>query len=340
MGKLIVLHLHLLTLPVLRRLVSRCSQQQQQRHVHVSAPRRDSKKQPNLKEALTAKVEIPPQGIPYSELTVGVPRETFPNEARVAVSPSGVAALRKAGFKRVVVESNAGAAANFPNDAYTAAGAEIVSDGSATSTADIVLGVRPPSLDVAATLNKDQTLISFLHPGINKELVEKIRQTGATSFAMDAIPRISRAQVYDALSSMANTAGYRAVLEAGNAFGRFFTGQVTAAGKIPPAKVLVSASRARSPGGCAGRWCSSSREMQAWSLASSIGRRSITSDVFDTLDHIACRGCYSGTGYTRACVPCQGTYGFASLSIPHPCLSRLSCRISHSVFPANTHVDD
>jgi NAD(P) transhydrogenase len=147
----------------------------------------------------------------------------------------------KAGFKRVVVESDAGAAANFPNEAYTAAGADVVSPGTASSTADIVLAVRPPTPVAAEALRKDQTLISFIQPGIHKDLVHKIQQTGATSFAMDAIPRISRAQVFDALSSMANTAGYRAVLEAGNEFGRFFTGQVTAAGKIPPAKVLVSA---------------------------------------------------------------------------------------------------
>jgi hypothetical protein len=241
---------HVLTISVLGRLA--CTKRQ----LHLSAPRLNSAAAnvnsaanakaaangPKNSSASSADTPAPPLGIPYSELTVGVPRETFPHEARVAVSPTGVAALRKAGFKRVVVESDAGAAANFPDEAYTAAGADIVQPGTAAESADIVLAVRPPSLESAGSLKKDQTLISFLHPGINKELVAKIQGTGAMSFAMDAIPRISRAQVFDALSSMANTAGYRAVLEAGNSFGRFFTGQVTAAGKIPPAKVLVSAS--------------------------------------------------------------------------------------------------
>lgn len=157
-------------------------------------------------------------------------------ENRVAVTPAGVATLLKKGFSSVSVEAGAGALAQFPDDAYVAAGAKIVD--SATQS-DIVLKLRPPTIEQASAFKADQTLISFLYPAINKDLVDALRKTGATSFAMDAIPRISRAQVFDALSSMANSAGYRAILEAGNEFGRFFTGQVTAAGKIPPAKVLV-----------------------------------------------------------------------------------------------------
>jgi NAD(P) transhydrogenase len=178
--------------------------------------------------------EVPP-GIPYKDLTVGVPRETYPSENRVAVTPAGVATLLKKGFGRVLVERGSGAAANFPDDAYAAAGA-IIAD---TVKADITLKVRPPTLEQAAALTGDSTLISFLYPAVNKDLVEVLRKGGVNALAMDAIPRTSRAQTFDALSSMANTAGYRAVLEAGNEFGRFFTGQVTAAGKIPPAKVLV-----------------------------------------------------------------------------------------------------
>lgn len=183
--------------------------------------------------------EVP--GIPYQNLTVGVPRETYPSENRVAVTPAGVATLLKKGFGRVLVERGSGAAANFPDDAYAAAGATI-SDAHKIK-ADITLRVRPPTLEQAAALNANSTLISFLYPAVNPELVEALRKGGVNSLAMDAIPRTSRAQTFDALSSMANTAGYRAVLEAGNEFGRFFTGQVTAAGKIPPAKVLVRPKR-------------------------------------------------------------------------------------------------
>lgn len=180
--------------------------------------------------------DAPPPGIAYKNLTVGVPRETYPSENRVAVTPAGVATLLKKGFGRVLVESGSGSGANFPDDAYAAAGASIV-DGH--FDADITLKVRPPTIEQAAALNPESTLISFLYPAVNKDLVEVLRKGGVNALAMDAIPRTSRAQTFDALSSMANTAGYRAVLEAGNEFGRFFTGQVTAAGKIPPAKVLV-----------------------------------------------------------------------------------------------------
>ncbi|ROV87895.1 hypothetical protein VMCG_10280 [Cytospora schulzeri] len=182
---------------------------------------------------------IPPT-TPYSQLTVGVPCETFPNERRVALTPQNVALLLKKGYAKVIVQQGAGAEAEFLDEAYERAGATIVDDASLVwQQADIVLKVRSPSLTEADNMHEGQTVISFLQPAQNKALVEKIAAKKATAFAMDLIPRISRAQVFDALSSMANIAGYKAVLEASNNFGRFFTGQVTAAGKIPPCKVLV-----------------------------------------------------------------------------------------------------
>ncbi|KUI52735.1 NAD(P) transhydrogenase, mitochondrial [Cytospora mali] len=184
--------------------------------------------------------KVLPPTTPYSQLTVGVPRETFPNERRVALTPQNVALLLKKGFAKVIVQQGAGAEADFLDDAYERAGATLVdSTSSVFKQADIVLKVRGPSLDEADLMHEGQTVISFLQPAQNKQLVEKIAAKKATAFAMDMIPRISRAQVFDALSSMANIAGYKAVLEASNNFGRFLTGQVTAAGKIPPCKVLV-----------------------------------------------------------------------------------------------------
>ncbi|EJD02486.1 NAD transhydrogenase mitochondrial precursor [Fomitiporia mediterranea MF3/22] len=182
-------------------------------------------------------------GIPYSSLTVGVPLETFPNERRVAITPQNTALLLKKGFSRVLVEHGAGSEAQFTDDAYAKAGATIVDRGAIWKDSDILLKVRAPSLDgpnkEVDALRESGTLISFMYPAQNKALVEALAARKATSFAMDMIPRISRAQVFDALSSMANIAGYKAVLEASNHFGRFLTGQVTAAGKIPPCKVLV-----------------------------------------------------------------------------------------------------
>lgn len=173
-------------------------------------------------------------------MTIGVPKEIYPLESRVSVSPTGVATLLKKGFNKVIVAPGAGVAASFPDADYTKAGADLSSD---PYKADIILKVRPPILNAeqneTSNINPDSTLISFLYPAQNKELVKELQSKNITSFGMDAIPRISRAQVFDALSSMANTAGYRAVLEASNSFGRFMTGQVTAAGKIPPGKVLV-----------------------------------------------------------------------------------------------------
>jgi NAD(P) transhydrogenase len=183
---------------------------------------------------------VVPPTTPYAQLTVGVPREIFPGERRVAITPANVALLLKKGYSKVCVERGAGAAAEFLDDAYEAAGATLVDSAAQVwSQADVVLKVRGPSLDEVDSIRQGQTVISFLQPAQNKELVQKLADRKATTFAMDMIPRISRAQVFDALSSMANIAGYKAVLEASNVFGRFLTGQVTAAGKIPPCKVLI-----------------------------------------------------------------------------------------------------
>lgn len=181
-----------------------------------------------------------PPATPYAQLSVGVPAEVFPGERRVALTPANVALLLKKGFAKVLVQRGAGASAEFLDDAYQKAGATLV-DGAAAiwSAADVVLKVRAPVDDEVAAMRPSQTVISFLQPAQNADLVRAVADRGATCFAMDMIPRISRAQVFDALSSMANIAGYKAVLEASNVFGRFLTGQVTAAGKIPPCKVLV-----------------------------------------------------------------------------------------------------
>ncbi|KAI1865363.1 uncharacterized protein JN550_008411 [Neoarthrinium moseri] len=182
---------------------------------------------------------VEPPSTPYSALTVGVPRETFANERRVALTPQNVALLRKKGVAKIIVERGAGAQADFPDDAYEKAGATLVDAGGVWSAADIVLKVRGPNVAEIDRLKPGATVISFLQPAQNRDLVERLAARKVTAFAMDMIPRISRAQVFDALSSMANIAGYKAVLEASNNFGRFLTGQVTAAGKIPPCKVLV-----------------------------------------------------------------------------------------------------
>lgn len=181
--------------------------------------------------------------VPYGRLTVGIPRETYPGERRVAITPQNVALLLKRGFNRVLVERGAGEQASFSDYMFEAAGGTIVERSTLWSDSNVILKVRPPRVDGARSeidaLNEGTVIISFLQPMQNKELVQAIAARKATSFAMDMIPRISRAQVFDALSSMANSAGYKAVLEASNHFGRFFVGQTTAAGKIPPSKVLV-----------------------------------------------------------------------------------------------------
>ncbi len=172
-------------------------------------------------------------------LTIGVLRETFAGEKRVAAAPEVVEKLIKLGFA-VQVESGAGAAANFGDDAFAAAGAQIAADATALlGAADIVFKVRAPSPQEVAAMRPGTTLISFIWPAQNPDLMQQMAERKLTVLAMDSVPRISRAQKMDALSSMANIAGYRAVIEAAHHFGRFFTGQITAAGKVPPAKVFV-----------------------------------------------------------------------------------------------------
>src|SRR6478609_5536037 len=170
-------------------------------------------------------------------MIIGIPRESLPGETRVAATPQTVGQLIKLGYE-VVVESGAGAASSFADEAYTEAGAGV---GSAEQvwTADVVLKVNAPDDAEIAALRDGATLISLISPALKPELVEQLATRPITVLAMDAVPRISRAQSLDVLSSMANIAGYRAVVEAAHSFGRFFTGQVTAAGKVPPAKVLV-----------------------------------------------------------------------------------------------------
>ncbi|CAF0844217.1 unnamed protein product [Brachionus calyciflorus] len=178
------------------------------------------------------------KGIPYKNLTIGVPRETYLNEKRVSITPAAAQTLVKKGFK-VLIEENAGALAKFPNSQYEASGAIVTETKKIYSSSDILLKVRPPSSEEIANFRERSNLISFFYPAQNKNLIEELQKKQSTVFAMDCVPRISRAQVFDALSSMANIAGYKAVLEAANHFGRFLTGQITAAGKVPPCKVLV-----------------------------------------------------------------------------------------------------
>ncbi|WP_163645583.1 Re/Si-specific NAD(P)(+) transhydrogenase subunit alpha [Mycolicibacterium confluentis] len=170
-------------------------------------------------------------------MIIGIPRESLPGETRVAATPATVAQLIKLGYS-VLVESGAGAAASFSDGAYSEAGAEIGTAEQALAS-DVVLKVNAPDNGEIAALRDGATLISLLSPALKPELVEQLATRPITALAMDAVPRISRAQSLDVLSSMANIAGYRAVVEAAHTFGRFFTGQVTAAGKVPPAKVLV-----------------------------------------------------------------------------------------------------
>uniref|UniRef100_A0A1B0CS25 NAD(P) transhydrogenase, mitochondrial n=2 Tax=Lutzomyia longipalpis TaxID=7200 RepID=A0A1B0CS25_LUTLO len=177
------------------------------------------------------------KGIEYKNLTIGCPKERWNNERRVAMTPAVAATLIKKGFN-VNVESGAGLEAKFRDEDYKQAGAKIV-DSKGIYNADILLKVRQPTQEEVPLLKPESTLISFLYPAQNKDLINELGKRKINAFAMDCIPRISRAQVFDALSSMANIAGYRAVIEAANYFPRFFTGQITAAGKVPPAKILV-----------------------------------------------------------------------------------------------------
>ncbi|MBG6210682.1 NAD(P) transhydrogenase subunit alpha [Labrenzia sp. EL_126] len=172
-------------------------------------------------------------------LKIGTPKEIFPGEARVAMTPESAKQLQKLGYS-CLIQSGAGKAAGFSDDAYKEAGVEIVKTApSLWKQSDIVAKVRQPEDKELGYLTKGKTLISFFNPGGNETGMEAAKEKGANVIAMEMVPRISRAQKMDALSSMANIAGYRAVIEAGNNFGRFFTGQITAAGKVPPAKVLV-----------------------------------------------------------------------------------------------------
>ena len=172
-------------------------------------------------------------------MKIGTPKEVSAGEARVAMTPDSALQLQKLGYE-CVVESGAGVAAGFADALYREAGVEVVKTAAALwKAADIITKVRPPNVTEAKRLTDEKLLISFFYPAQNTEQMELLAGKGASVIAMDMVPRISRAQKMDALSSMANIAGYRAVIEAGNNFGRFFTGQITAAGKVPPAKVLV-----------------------------------------------------------------------------------------------------
>ena len=172
-------------------------------------------------------------------MKIGAPKEIFEGENRVAMTPESAIQLIKLGHA-CVIETGAGAKAGFSDASYEKVGVEVVPTAQALyDTADVVVKVRGPEAAEARLLKSGQTLISFFWPAQNADLLEQVSGQGTTAIAMDMVPRISRAQKMDALSSMANIAGYRAVIEAGNNFGRFFTGQVTAAGKVPPAKVLI-----------------------------------------------------------------------------------------------------
>ena len=171
-------------------------------------------------------------------MLIGVTRETSPGETRVAATPTTVAQLLKLGYE-VVVEAGAGEHSSFADEAYAEAGARIGTAADAWG-ADVVFRVNGPSIAEVQQLRPGSTIAALLAPAQNPELLDALAARGVTALAMDAVPRISRAQSLDVLSSMANIAGYRAVIEAAHHFGRFFTGQVTAAGKVPPAKVLVA----------------------------------------------------------------------------------------------------
>ena len=170
-------------------------------------------------------------------MLIGVPRELLDNESRVAATPKTVQQILKLGFE-VIVEHNAGFKASFEDNAFVEAGAKI-GDQKAVWNADLIFKVNPPTDDEIALIKEGATLVSFIWPAQRPDLMEKLSAKKINVLAMDAVPRISRAQALDALSSMANIAGYRAVVEAAHEFGSFFTGQITAAGKVPPAKVLV-----------------------------------------------------------------------------------------------------
>ncbi|MEM7523272.1 MAG: Re/Si-specific NAD(P)(+) transhydrogenase subunit alpha, partial [Pseudomonadota bacterium] len=172
-------------------------------------------------------------------MKIGALKEVFEGENRVAMTPSSALQLQKLGHS-CVIETGAGAAARFSDADYEAVGVTIAASAAdLVDAVDTIVKVRPPTEAEAGSLKSGQTMIAFFYPAQNEALMKQVADKGATVIAMDMVPRISRAQKMDALSSMANIAGYRAVIEAGNNFGRFFTGQITAAGKVAPAKVLV-----------------------------------------------------------------------------------------------------
>ncbi|XRA99374.1 NAD(P) transhydrogenase beta subunit [Pycnococcus provasolii] len=178
---------------------------------------------------------------PLESLQMGIPKETFENERRVAMTPAAVATLKtKLGVGNVVVETGAGRGAQFADEEYKAAGANIVSSAEEVyATSDVVTKVRPPTFDEAKKLRQGSVLMATLQPATNPELLDALNKQNVTAVALDRVPRITRAQAFDTLSSMANIAGYKAVVLAADNLPRFFAGQITAAGRVPPAKVLV-----------------------------------------------------------------------------------------------------
>ena len=171
-------------------------------------------------------------------MIIGCPKELSKDEKRVALTPLSAKELIKIGFK-CQIETKAGLESNYSDQDYKDAGVKVISSKDIWSKSDIIVKVRAPSNLELKLLKPKTTLISFIWPAQNKKLLEDLKIKNVSVISMDMIPRISRAQKMDALSSMANIAGYRAVIEASNNFGRFFTGQITAAGKVAPAKVLV-----------------------------------------------------------------------------------------------------
>ncbi|KAL7545093.1 hypothetical protein ACHAWF_008451, partial [Thalassiosira exigua] len=192
----------------------------------------------DLSHEADAKSSFLGKSIPYEELTIGVIKETYPGENRVSIAPESAKSLVDAGWN-VVVERGAGEKASFSDEAYLAVGATIASSDEVYAAANLLTKIRPPDeLEVPKLAGK--TLVGMISPGINTQLYEELTNQKTTVLALDCVPRmLSRAQSYDVLSSQANIAGYRSVVEAANRFPRFFAGQMTAAGKVPPAKVLV-----------------------------------------------------------------------------------------------------
>ncbi len=170
-------------------------------------------------------------------MIISIPKESLKGENRVAGSPSSIGALIKLGFS-VQVQKGAGTKANFTDEEYSKCNAEIVTKKICWQS-DIIFKVNPPTLDEVGLMNEGATLISFISPAQSPDLLEALRVKSITTLAMEMVPRMTRSQSMDALSSMANIAGYRAVIEASHLFGRFFTGQITAAGKMPPAKIMI-----------------------------------------------------------------------------------------------------